>query len=405
MNAHVKLDHTLLAVEREHEVHAMLELSAPALPDSESRPPLRLALVLDRSGSMQGDKLEVARRCAGWLVSQLRDRDELALVDFDDEVRLLAPLAPARGAGLARAIASIRAGGSTNLSGGWLKGLEQLRGATADAPRTILLLTDGLANVGVVDRETLVGLAGSAQREGVGTTTIGFGAGFDEELLTGMADAGGGRSHYAASPDAAPAIFADELEGLTRLAAQNVSVEIRPHAPVELVTVLNDYPAVAVPGGVQLSLGDAYAGARRRVVLALRIPHVAALGVRPVADLVVRYVSVGDAIEQHELTIPVAVNLVSAGEAAAAAPDLEVREEVLVLKAARARDEAIRLADAGDVHAAAARLDRVCAELQPVLPEEAAALADLRPLLARYDAPSRKRFHYESYERKRRRRP
>jgi Ca-activated chloride channel homolog len=100
--------------------------------------------------------------------------------------------------------------------------------------------------------------------------------------------------------------------------AQNVSVEIRPSPDVEILSVLNDYPAVTVDGGVQLALGDAYAGERRRVVLALHLPHLAALGPVRVADLVVRYVAVGEEVAEHTLTVPVAVNLVSADEAAAA---------------------------------------------------------------------------------------
>ena len=83
---------------------------------------------------------------------------------------------------------------------------------------------------------------------------------FDEELLTSMADAGGGNAHYAETADAAPAIFSRELDGLTQVAAQNVSVEIRPNAHVQVLGILNDYPSTPVPGGVQIALGDAYAG-------------------------------------------------------------------------------------------------------------------------------------------------
>jgi len=402
MHAAVKLDHQLVAVEGEHDVHAMLELSLPEADGATAQPPLKLALVLDRSGSMAGDKLAVAQRCAAWLVSRLRPVDELALVSYDDEVRLLAPLAPVREAPLRAAIAGLRPGGSTNLSGGWLRGLEQLRGRGGK----LVLLTDGLANVGVTDRGSLTELARTGAREGVGTSTIGFGADFDEELLTAMADAGGGNAHWAASPDEAPAIFARELEGLTNVAAQNVTVELRPGPHVHVLGLLNDYPQVPVAGGVQVELGDGYAGETRRVVFALHVPHVATLGPVAVAELVVRYVSVGDEIAHHELTLPVVVNAVSAAEAAAVTPDAAVREEVLVLQAARARDEAVRLADAGANEQAKRLLTVTSTRLRAAgLQQEAQALDANLPLVDRdaytSDAANRKRLHYESHRRKR----
>src|SRR3954465_12719046 len=92
MDANIRLDHNLISLESEHDVHVMLELSVPAGPENAARLPLRLALVVDRSGSMSGPKLETAKRCARWVASRLGSQDQLALVDFDDSVRLLAPL-------------------------------------------------------------------------------------------------------------------------------------------------------------------------------------------------------------------------------------------------------------------------------------------------------------------------
>jgi Ca-activated chloride channel family protein len=178
------------------------------------------------------------------------------------------------------------------------------------------------------------------------------------------------------------------------------------------VAVLNDYPAAPVDGGVRLALGDAYAGERRRVVLSLHLPHLATLGALCVADLVLRYVAVGERIAEHTLTVPVAVNLVAADETAAAQPDLEVREEVLVLAAAQARREAIRLADKGDLAGAAELLSaqastlRLAQDAMPssasLLAMEADALAEAVAVAARYDASSRKRLHDEAQQRQRR---
>jgi Ca-activated chloride channel family protein len=414
MKASIRLEHELLAVEREHEVNAMLELTAPGAPAGATRPPLSLALVIDRSGSMTGPKLEVAKECAAFLIRRLAPTDRLAVVTYDDTVQTVVPIGALDRAAALAAVAGIFAGGSTNLSGGWLQGLEQLRGAPAGGPRKILMLSDGQANVGVVDRGELATLAGSAAGNGIGTTTIGFGDGFDEELMSGMSDAGGGRAYYAASPEDAPGIFAEEFEGLLALVAQNVSLEIRPSGAVETLGVLNDHPCFPTAGGIQVQLGDAFADETRRVVFTLRIPNLASLGVAKVADLVVRYATMGEQIGLHEVTVPVMVNAVSAEEAAAAGADAEVAEEVLILKAARAQEEAMRLADQGRFDEARERLTGAAGELRSAAPgsaqsaqllEQAEQMDVVMPMMApaSYDAGTRKRMFYEQRSRKQRR--
>jgi Ca-activated chloride channel family protein len=150
--------------------------------------------------------------------------------------------------------------------------------------------------------------------------------------------------------------------------AQNVSVEIRPSADVSVVEVLNDFPATPVDGGLQLQLGDAYAEQQRRVVFSLHVPQLELLGPANVADVVVRYVAVGDEIAAHELHVPVLVNLVSADEAATALPDAEVVEEIVVLKSARAQEEARSLAMDGRFDEARSLLSERSNDLRRIAP-------------------------------------
>jgi Ca-activated chloride channel family protein len=208
----------------------------------------------------------------------------------------------------------------------------------------------------------------AVEQSDVGTTTIGFGEDFDEDLLTAMADAGRGNAHYAPTPEAAPEIFAKEFEDLVSLVAQNVSVEIRPTEEVAVIGVLNAFPAVPVPGGFQLQLGDAYADETRRVVFELHVPSLAALGVRTVAEVVLRYASIGEEIAQHEVTMPLVVNLVSADEAATAEADPEVTEEVVILKSARAQEQAREHADRGEFEQARKLLSEAADELRTIAP-------------------------------------
>jgi Ca-activated chloride channel family protein len=405
MEANIRFDHEFLAVESEHAVHCMLELVVPDVEAAE-RAPIHVALVLDRSGSMHGPKLEVAKRCARYLARHLSPTDELALVTYDDQVDLVRALAPVNTTEAEHAIDGIWSGGTTNLSGGWLKGLEELRRTKGDV-RRVLLLTDGLANVGIVDHEQLVSIAQGTKKQAA-TTTIGFGEGFDEVLLAAIADASGGATYFAENPDDAPGIFAEEFEGLTHLVAQNVSVEIVPSDDVELVGILNEYPIVAVQHGLQAQLGDAYGGERRRVVFQLGIPRLAKLGPATVAHVVLRYVTVGEKVASHETTIPIVVNLVHAGEAAEHGIDQEVVDEVVVLQAARAKQEAVRLADEGRFDDARRALGLAAQGIRDVAPSsaraveldaEATRLEDHMQAMSapQYDSISRKRMRFESW--------
>ena len=415
----VRFDHQLLAVEAEHHVHCMLELTAPPAPADRVRKPLHLALVIDRSGSMAGDKLRTAAECAAYLARRLSPTDELAIVTYDDQVRLELPLSPVgeHAAAMESALRGLTPGGMTNLSGGWLKGVEQLRAVPGgNGPKKVLLLSDGLANRGVTDVATLVPMAHAAGDDGVGTTTIGFGDGFDEDLMTGMADAGAGNAYFAATPEEAPAIFAQEFEGLASIVAQNLSVELRPSDEVKVLGVLNDHPTQTVPGGVQVQLGDAYGEDRRRLVFELFVPRLAELGVATVAQVVVRYVSVGAQVAAHEVTIPLTVNLVSADEAASATPDNEVVEEVVILKSAQVQEEARTRARTGDLDGAQRLLRDTAKDLRKVAPgsprgeeleQQAAEMEDHATRFAtegEMTSLQAKRMRYESWERRRKRR-
>lgn len=355
------LDRTALAVLIDGVVHVMLELQAPEVPAG-TRAPIDTVVVLDRSGSMSGEPLDSVTRATAELVKLAGANDRIGVVAFDDDVDLVLPLAHHDGDQAARRVRGLRPGGSTNLSGGWLKAMEMLAASRRpDAVTRILLLTDGHANAGVRDAGQLAELARSAGKQGITTTCIGFDDGYDHDLLAGMADAGGGNDYWCAGPDQAAAVFRAEFEGLASVCAQNVSVELRPADHVGDWLVLNEYPVTEVPGGVQVNLGDCYGGERRRMVAMLRIPAQPAQGLLQVADLVLRYASVGDTVALHTINIPVTVQI--GGDADSVMPDPLVTEQVLLLEAARQRKEANELADRGDWEQASRLMGEVAEKL------------------------------------------
>lgn len=395
-----------------HVVRALLTLHADApaaAPGAAPRVPLDLALVLDRSGSMAGEPLAAARQAAAGLVRRLRPEDVVSVVAYDDEVRTVAhPATGADQAALPRAIQGIEAGGSTNLSGGWLRGRELVAGVRAargagprgtpagddGALHRVVLLTDGLANCGITDPAALVGLCREARRQGITTTTIGFGPDYDEALLRAMADAGGGNAYYVERPDQAADVFAEEVDGLLALAAQNVAVEVQAWPGARLVQIHHDWPGERGARTARLELGDLYAREPKAVLLELFV----AAGTRPpagvVAELVVHAHVIGadGSVERCEITLPVAVALDGPAHAEPA-----IRRELVLLDAARARQAALDARARGDLAGGAAVLRAAAAAVDacPAPPgadgqaldhELAGEGADLRAMADRYGA-------------------
>lgn len=406
MDLSLQMQHELVAVQTETDLHVLVELTAPAAPTDHAREPLRIALVVDRSGSMSGAPLEAAKRSIAYLARQLTADDRLAVIAYDEQVTLPYPLGPVGVGKIGRALDGIESGGMTNLSGGWLKGVEQL-GQMDDGIRRVVLLSDGHANTGITDPVVLARMAGELAGGGISTTTIGFGDGFDEHLMTAIADAGGGSAHFAQSPDDAPGIFAAEFDDLATLVAQNVSVEVRHSAQVEVIEVLNAYPSTGVAGGVQVWLGDAFAGHTVRVVLRLRVPAIAGLGLATIGEVIVRWVALDGQIAKHTVTQPLVVNAVSAHDASVGLPNATVVEEIVVLTAGRATEQARDLAEQGDLDGAKRLLDANLARLREVSSDHPAA-GQLRESIARleftgqamasetYGPAEAKRMHYES---------
>lgn len=347
----VKFDRTLVTVLVDEVVHVMLELAAPPANPME-RAPLDVVVVLDRSGSMAGEPLASVLSATANLLRLAGPDDRLGVVAFDDNVQMVVPLTNTDVDAAVQRVNGIHAGGSTNLSGGWLKALEMLtQQPRPDALRRIILLTDGHANAGLTGMDQLAPLVKTGHAQGVTTSFIGFSDNYDEELLAALADAGMGNDYWCDGPDQAAKVFADEFGGLASVVAQNVSVEITPSTAVAATAVLNEFPITDLPNGMQVMLGDAYGGERRKVVAKFHLRPTAA-GRVDVATLTVRWASTGADVELHTVTVPVVVH---AGNGIQVDPgaDPEVTEEVLRLEVAKARREARLAAERGEYDQAA----------------------------------------------------
>jgi len=211
-----RTDRSLIRAGARSTRYVLVQLTAPAADRHAEPRPVNLALVLDRSGSMEYErKFDLARQAVERALRALRPIDRFSLVVYDDSIDVLTPSTPAGHEAVSRALESL-AGvgprGSTDLGSGWLRGCEQvaefLDGGSIDR---CLLLSDGLANRGITDRHALAEHAGELQRRGVMTSTFGVGGDFDERLMRDLAHEGGGNFYFIESAHDIPRILSSEL--------------------------------------------------------------------------------------------------------------------------------------------------------------------------------------------------
>ena len=376
MKASTSVSTTFAAAHNRHQVGILVTLAGD---QPVQRPPINVALVLDRSGSMSGQPLAAAREAALRFASFLTPHDRLSIVAFDDDVDLLFGPGPGNDPAAELAIRRITERGSTNLSGGWIEGHRQVSRGMLQGTNRVILLTDGQANQGIVDLQALRRLTIGAAENQVSTTCIGFGPAFNEDLLQAMADGGNGRFWYVENPDQMTGSFEGEVEGLVSLAAQNLSVEVTlSHPGVAGVTIVPDLPVQRTADGAwRVKLGDLYAVQPRSVGFIFHVENADRLGAVELGSIAVRADLIRpDGVEHRTTTLPVMATLDGQDHVSA-----EVESAFLRFAVAKAREEAVRQADQGDLQQACRTLHDA-AERIPADSGDAELLESRNDLLA-----------------------
>lgn len=226
-----------------NQVDILIRLQSPEpIKESTRRSPLNISLVLDRSGSMSGQPLEEAKRCADFVIDMLKPEDRASIIAYDDQVSLLVPSKEVSDRGdFHEAISSIHSGGLTNLHGGWLEGAEQASlGMATDTISRVILLSDGQANKGLLDRTRISQYCNELSQSGVSTSTYGLGRHFNEELMIEMARAGQGNSYYGRTAEDLMDPFREEFDLLSALCAKQIKLTFSTPENVN-AEILNKY--------------------------------------------------------------------------------------------------------------------------------------------------------------------
>ncbi|MEA5497764.1 vWA domain-containing protein [Limnoraphis robusta] len=410
MQANYSLSYPLIATNTPATVDLILNFNAQTQAETSPRRPLNLSLVIDRSGSMAGQSLRYAIKAAQQLVESLTADDIVSVVIYDDQPEtILPPQTVEDKAAICKQIGRIRAGGCTNLSGGWLMGCDCVKSRqTSDRLNRVLLLTDGQANMGITDPKVLTKTAQNQAETGIITTTLGFGSYFNEDLLISIADAAGGNFYFIQSPDDVAQVFRIELESLTAVVAQNLTVKLQPETGVKITEVLNNYRSIRQGEQLELFLGDVYQVEAKQLALQLSIPAQANPGEIKLVTVTYDYQTlVEDSIQSQSEQFPISVTIGSEEQASQSQLNSTVFEQTSQLRIARLKDEAIALADQGQYKQAAEKLRSAVEDIRSKLLDEIFELAEEIEQLNYYaqrienhslDAATRKEMRDQSYQ-------
>jgi Ca-activated chloride channel homolog len=273
------------------EAYAALTVRADKARPEATRQPVNLALVIDRSGSMAGQKLADARRAARMLVERLGAEDRLALVHYGTDVSVFpsSQVTEETRAQMLAFVDAIEDEGSTNISGGLEAAIQELRPYTRGfRVSRAVLLSDGQPTAGLTDERELQRLAGTFQREGMAVSALGVGEDFNERLMRGMAEQGGGFYGYIQDSEQLADIFRRELEQAAGTVARGVELRL------ELPEGVTDAEAMGLSARREgrtlvVPLYDLAGGQDTRVVVKLTLSLTETQAARGVLNARLRY--------------------------------------------------------------------------------------------------------------------
>lgn len=284
--------------------------------EKKERDPLNIALVIDASGSMSGQKIESAKSAALGLIRHLSEDDWLSIVSFSSDVQVhfdgirIGDVSYGR---FESEIAKLRGGAMTNLSDGWFKGIDCVAKLAEDnkklTPR-VIILSDGHMNRGICNPIELMSHAHQLRNRGVMTSTLGIGDGYDELLLKGLAEEGGGRFHDAERAEDISAVLLGELGDIFNTLVEGTQLELKIPMGVN-VEVLGNSTSQVSDNRIKVSLGNILKGHDRHVVFKIKCPRMAA-GEKLAFDLRAKGTISGD--DTKIKTKTVSVHLESAGK-------------------------------------------------------------------------------------------
>jgi Ca-activated chloride channel family protein len=377
-------------------------ITAPAIENSQSNPHLNLSVVVDRSGSMSGEKLHYAKQAAAHLIDLLGEKDRAAVVMYDSRVDIVShsrEMSPTNKTLVKTEIQRIFSRGSTALFDGWLKGCEQVAENTSEGLNRTLLLSDGLANSGLTDIDEIASHARELFGRGVSTSCFGIGTNYNEHLLEAMSNAGEGNFHFLEALSAIPIAFEREFEELINISLQDVEITLELPDFVDC-EVSAGWPSVKNGQTLTTTLGNLYSGRLQTIYLQLLIDAKSDMENLSL-PLMLKARTMDDEAIQIEQTVD--FKFIEAAEEEKIESDPDLMERFALVDMADRATEALKRARAGDRTGANTILGQSMNRHRRNMPAAMQGKYDYmsREISEGMNESSYKRHHQEEYSNKR----
>ncbi|MBT4836522.1 MAG: VWA domain-containing protein [Methylococcales bacterium] len=324
-----------------------VDLTGFKLKSLSERTPTNIAIVLDKSGSMSGTKLNRAKAAAAKAINRLNSQDIVSIITYDNTVDTLVPATKVTDQQwIKKAIKTIRPGGSTALFAGVSKGAAETRKFIDNQKiNRIILLSDGLANVGPQTPSELGELGKSLAKEGISVTTIGLGLGYNEDLMTKLAGKSGGNHTFAENASDLDNIFQNEFNDVLSVIAQEVTITIECAEGIRPIKILGR-DANIYGQTVMVNLNQLYSNQDKYVLLEVEIPSHQANNKIKVASVNIKY----NNMETHQtdkISSNAYVNFTPSQAVVEKDTDNEVMSSAIEQIVIEKNKEAVQLRDSG----------------------------------------------------------
>ena len=347
-------EHEILPAHGSHKTVLQILIETEQLATEVDRPPLNLCLVMDRSGSMQGDRIARARDAALAVINRLGSEDIFSLVTYDSTVETIFPAGRVRNkAALAATVRRIEPRGMTALYGGVSQGAAELR-KHLDGPyiHRMILISDGIANVGPSSPDDLARLGTALSREGLPVTTIGLGLDYNEDLMTRLAARSQGNTYFVEASRDLPRILDAELGDTLSVVARDAVLEIELPEGVRALRTIGSESTLR-EDRVEVRLNQLQGGQQHYVLLEVEVHGGATTERLEIGQARLRYRGLKDDSERMTEQSTVRVGFSEDEQAVRDSLNVTVQKEFLRNEMAWVKDRAIDLTDQGQQKEAA----------------------------------------------------